>query len=177
MSLIDALGAQREAEEFYATVDAAVTPRERNLIIRAGERLLWAISWRVLLKLGLPLGALAAVAITIGGSQATQTTPPGVASEPAIEVVAREPGVQFQARQFVCDPATKVQPGMIQPDAVGPVLRFVREGNQETVDWSSAGYTNPTGTHYKPDNTSEDANFDAAAIKCARQLAEKAGIR
>lgn len=101
----------------------------------------------------------------------------GIDTGDTVKVVPREPGAQFQAAQFVCDPATKIQPGMFQPDAIGPILRFVRDGNQEVIEWSSAGYTNPTGTHYKPDNTSEDANFDAAAIKCARQLAEKAGIR
>lgn len=169
MSLIDKLGAEKEAAAFYHTVDAAVTPQERNLIVRAGEVLAWAITWRVLLKLGVPIGVLIAIGVTVLGSQATGETPPLVATADEIKVIAREPGVAFDVTLFCNDPTTTVGKTPMT-DAPAGGNRYVALRGTESVNWpDSPEGKNPTATHYV---TAPDGNQRGEAVEVTKPAAD-----
>lgn len=169
MSLLDKLGAQKEAEAFYATVSAAVSPQERSLIIRAGEILAWAVTWRVLLKLGVPLGVLVAVGVTVLGSQATGETPPLVATQDEIKVIAREPGVAFDVLLFCNDP-TAIVGKTPMTDAPAGGNRYVALRGTESVNWPDSPIgKNPTATHYV---TAPDGNQRGEAVEVTKAAAD-----
>lgn len=173
MSLIDKLGAEKEAAAFYNTVDAAVTPTERNLIVRAAEILAWAVTWRVLLKIGIPLGVLTMISLTVFGSQVTGETPPLVASGDEIKIIAREPGVAFDVLLFCSDPTTTVGKTPMT-DAPAGGNRYVALRGTESVNWpDSPEGKNPTATHYitAPDGrqTSEAVEVTKPAADCMKR--------
>lgn len=172
MSLLDALGAKKEAEVFYETVSAAVSPAERSLIIRAGEALLRAIAWRALLKVGVPLGVVAAIGLTIFGSQVTGETPPGIATAPEINVVAREPGVDYNVAAFCNDPTTNV--GTL-PATDNAGTRYIASRGTEQVNWPDTG-ASPVATHYWTDqfgvHLQEPVEVTKDAAACLKKKAK-----
>lgn len=169
MSLIDKLGAEKEAAAFYNTVNKTVTPQERNVIVRAGEVLAWAITWRVLLKLGVPLGVLVAIGLTILGSQATGEAPPGVVAGDEIKVIAREPGVAFDVLLFCNDPTTSVGKTPMT-DAPAGGNRYIALRGTESVNWpDSPEGKNPTATHYV---TAPDGNQRGEAVEVTKAAAD-----
>lgn len=176
MSLIDKLGAQKEASAFYHAVDDAVSPAERGVIIRAGELLLRAIAWRVLVKIGLPLGAIAAIGLTVLVSRATGETPPGVAAEPDINIVAREPGVAFDVLLFCNDPTTTVGKTPMT-DALAGGDRYIAHRGTESVNWAnSPPDKNLSAMHYviAPDGrqNGEAVEVSKAAADCLKRRAK-----
>lgn len=169
MSLIDTLGAKKEAEAFYESVNLAVTPAERERIIAVGERLFWAIAWRVLLKLGVPVGALAAIALTILGSQAAGEPPPLVATNDEIKIIAREPGVAFDVTLFCNDPTTTVGKTPMT-DAPAGGTRYVALRGTESVNWpDSPEGKNPAATYYV---TTPDGRQSAEPVEVTKKAAD-----
>lgn len=180
MNLIKLLGAEKEALELTSVVSQSVSPAERALIMSAVGRLVRAVGLRVLLKLGLPVGAIGAAMLVIAGSQATGEAPPGVAgTTERVEVAAKSGTDPYAGRLLACDPKAQVIPpteSVIQhSDSAGPVYTVARDN--ESIVWSSANFTNPLATHwYLQDNrqVSEDALMDAEAISCVKK---KAGVK
>lgn len=133
---MDKLGVKKEAEAFYQTVNATVTPAERDVIIKAGESLFWAIALRVLLKIGIPVSALGVIALTVLGSQATGQTPPGIATGPktvVTQVVAFSPGTKFDVLAY-CKNAKKVYIVPATQITIG-VTRRAENSPQDYVQW------------------------------------------
>ncbi len=149
MSLLDKLGAKTEAEAFWKEVDKDVDTAERNRIVKAAESLAWAVTWRVLLKLGMPLGALVFVGVVIAGSQITGETPPlTVSGGDTIKVIAKEPGAVFDVMLFCNDPTTKVGKTAMTDAPLGGT-RYIASRGTESVNWAdSPEDKNPSAVFY-----------------------------
>lgn len=177
MSLIDKLGAEKEASAFYHAVDDAVSPAERTVIVAAGEHLLWALAWRVLLKLGVPFGVVA-VLVTYGGLVASPDVASnvGIDTGDTIKIIAREPGVAFDVAQFCNDPTTTVGKTPMT-DAPAGGTRYVALRGTESVNWpDSPEGKNPAATHYvtAPDGkqNTEPVEITKPAADCLKRRAK-----
>lgn len=176
MSLLDKLGVKKEAAAFWAAVqygEQAIPEDKKQEIVHAGEALGWAIAWRVLLKLGVPAGFLLTVGLTILGSQATGTAPPGIVQPTAIAVVAAERGTAYDVAAFCNDPSTKVI-ATVMTDAPNGGTRYLASRGIEQVNWAdSPPGKNDNATHYYPNaqgvQQSEAVQVTKSAADCFKK--------
>lgn len=137
-----------------------------------GLRLFKRTILRVLIAVGLPVGAITAIVLTIGGSQVTGQAPPLVAGT-GDTIKAFEPGTGFNVLDY-CKMAKTVYVDNtpVARDSLGVKRIAANVKDTDYIEWIDGG-NNTAATRYYVDKQGQNAHelvqvVDAAAVQCMR---------